>query len=245
MGDSLTARTVFVQASDTDVQAYFAQPEGDESRGGVVVIHHLPGFDRWTKEIVRRFAVMGYDAIAPNLYWREAPDASPDDAAALVRANGGISDDQLVRDVEAATGYLRTLPTSNGKVGVIGHCSGGRQAVLAGCRTDVDAVVDCYGAYVAGTPMPGFPIKVTNLVDQLPNLGAPVLGLFGNEDKTPSPEHVDELESILSDLGKSFEIHRYDGAGHGFFTTDRPAFRVEAALDGWERITTFFGTNLA
>ena len=76
-------------------------------RGGVVVIHHMPGYDRGTKEITRRFAELGYDAICPNLYWREAPGAAPDDAAAAARAKGGVPDERLIGDVGGAAAYLR------------------------------------------------------------------------------------------------------------------------------------------
>jgi carboxymethylenebutenolidase len=245
MSDSLTARTIQIDGDGGDpVEAYVAAPEGDGPRGGVVVIHHMPGYDRATKEIVRRFAELGYDAICPNLYFREAPGAAPDDAAATARAQGGVPDGRLVGDVAGAAAYLRSLPTSNGKVGVIGYCSGGRQSVLAACNVDLDAAVDCYGAFVTGTPPEGFPLKVGNLVDQLPNLRCPVLGLFGNDDKTPSPEHVDEFEKLLKENDKPYEFHRYDDAGHAFFAVDRPSYRVEAANDGWQRIGSFFATNL-
>jgi len=181
------------------IEAYLARPAHDATRGGVVVIHHMPGFDRATKEIVRRFAELGYDAVCPNLYHREAPGADPDDAAAAARAAGGVPDDRLLGDVAGAAAYLRRLPTGNGRVGVIGYCSGGRQAVLAGCRLDIDAAVDCYGAFVTGTPPPGHPLQVRNLVPLLADLRCPLLGLFGNDDRFPSPEHVDELERLLRD----------------------------------------------
>jgi carboxymethylenebutenolidase len=210
-----------------------------------VVIHHMPGYDRATKEMVRRFAELGYDAICPNLYSREAPGAAPDDAAAVARAQGGVPDERLLGDVAGAAAHLRSLPTSNGKVGVIGHCSGGRQAVLAACNLDLDACVDCYGAYVTGVVPEDWPVRITNLVDQLPGLRCPVLGLFGNEDKFPSPEHVDEFEQILQDSGATYEFHRYDDAGHGFFAVDRPSYRVAAANDGWQRIATFYGRYLS
>jgi carboxymethylenebutenolidase len=193
---------------------------------------------------VRRFAELGYDAICPNLYWREAPGASPDDAAATARAQGGVPDDRLVGDVGGAAEYLRSLPTSNHKVGVIGYCSGGRQSVLAACNLQLDAAVDCYGAFVVGTPPEGFPLQVTNLVDQLPNLSAPLLGLFGQEDSHPSPEQVAELDQILTADGKEHEFHTYEDAGHAFFSVDRPAYRVAAANDGWERIEKFYATHL-
>jgi carboxymethylenebutenolidase len=245
MSDSLTATMIAMTGAGGDsIPAYLARPDGDARRGGVVVIHHMPGFDRSTKEIVRRFAELGFDAICPNLHHRDAPGAAPDDAAAASRAKGGVTDEQLLGDVAGAVDHLRGLDTSNSKVGVIGYCSGGRQTVLAACNLDVDAAVDCYGAYVTGTPPAEFPLKITNLVDQLPNLRCPLLGLFGNDDQHPSPEHVDELERLLKEHGKQFEIHRYDGAGHAFFSPDRPSYRVAAANDGWERIDDFFGTYL-
>jgi carboxymethylenebutenolidase len=245
MSDSMTAQTIRITGHDGDeVEAYLARPTEEGKRGGVVVIHHMPGYDRGTKEIVRRFAELGYDAVMPNLYWREAPGAAPDDAAAAARAQGGVPDERLIGDVAGAAEYLRSLPSSNGKVGVIGYCSGGRQSVLAACNVDLDAAVDCYGAFVTGQPPEGFPLKITNLVDQLPNLRCPLLGLFGNDDQHPSPEQVDELDRILDEQGKPHEFHRYDGAGHAFFNTDRPAYRPETAADGWERVAAFYKTHL-
>ncbi|WP_042380682.1 dienelactone hydrolase family protein [Streptacidiphilus melanogenes] len=245
MYESMIATLVRIPGHAGDeIEAYVARPEAEFRRGGVVVIHHMPGWDRGSKEITRRFAELGYDAVCPNLYTREAPGASPDDAAAVARAQGGVPDDRLIGDVAAAAAYLRALPTSNGKVGVIGYCSGGRQSVLAACNTDVDAAVDCYGAFVTGEVPTEFPLKITNLVDQLPNLGAPLLGLFGAEDRYPSPEQVDELERILTAEGKPFEFHRYEGAGHAFFANERPSYNVAAANDGWERIERFFGAYL-
>ena len=241
----MTTETIRIAGNNGDeIEAYVARPSDEGKRGGVVVIHHMPGYDRGTKEIVRRFAELGYDAICPNLYWREAPGAAPDDAAATARANGGVPDEQLIGDVDGAAKHLRSLKQSNGKVGVIGHCSGGRQSVLAACNLDLNAAVDCYGAFVTGTPPEGFPLKVTNLVDQLPNLACPLLGLFGNDDQYPSPEQVNELEEILKANDKTYEFNRYDDAGHAFFANDRPSYRPAAANDGWERIAKFYDEYL-
>lgn len=245
MSDAMNAETIRIDGHGGDeIEAYLARPAHDRPRGGVVVIHHLPGYDRATKEMTRRFAELGYDAICPNLYWREAPGAAPDDAAASARAQGGIPDQRLVGDVAGAAAHLRALATSHGKVAVIGHCSGGRQAVLAACNVDLDAAVDCYGAFVTGTPPADFPLKVSNLVDELPGLRAPLLGLFGNEDSHPSPAQVAELDEILTANDKPHEFHSYDDAGHAFFAVDRPSYRVAAANDGWERIARFFTTHL-
>ena len=181
--DAVLAETVNIHGHGGDlVEAYTARPLAPGPRGGVLVIHHMPGYDRGTKEIVRRFAELGYNAICVNLYSREAPGASPDDAAATARANGGVPDERFVGDAAGAADWLRALPTSNGRVGSIGYCSGGRQAFLTSIEVDVQAAVDCYGAFVVGTPPEGFPLQVRPLADRVPEVHAPVLGLFGNED---------------------------------------------------------------
>src|ERR1019366_7278268 len=106
----------------------------------------MPGYDEGTKEIARKFAANGYAALIPNLYLREAPGASSDDAAATVRSLGGVPDERLVGDIAGAVAHLKSLSTSNGKVASIGFCSGGRQSFLVGCRLPLDGVIDCYGA---------------------------------------------------------------------------------------------------
>jgi carboxymethylenebutenolidase len=246
MTDAMRAETIHITGHDGDeIEAYLAQPLDVGPYGGVVVIHHMPGYDAGTKEITRTFAANGYLAICPNLYSRDAPGASPDDAAAAVRAQGGVPDERLVGDVAGALAHLKSLPTSNGRGATIGYCSGGRQSFLAACSLPLEAAVDCYGAFVVGTPPAGMPLKVGPIVDLAPNLSCPLLGLFGAEDKYPSPADVAELEKALVEAGKTYEFHSYDGAGHAFFSTDRPAYRPEAATDGWARIWDFFGRYLA
>ena len=244
IGDLRATTIRIVGHGGDDIEAYSARPTDPGSRGGVVVIHHLPGYDVAMKDIVRRFAATGYDAVCPNLYSRDAPGADPDDAAAAVRAAGGVADERLVGDVAGAAAYLRALDSSNGKAGVIGFCSGGRQSVLAACRLSLDAAVDCYGAFVTGNPPPEHPIKVTPLYDDLPNLSCPLIGMFGNDDRYPSPEQVDELDALLTQHGKAHEFHRYDDAGHAFFSPDRPSYRQAAAMDGWTRIDEAFARLL-
>jgi carboxymethylenebutenolidase len=244
--DAMSAGTVTVTGhGGAEVEAYLAAPLAPGSRGGVVVIHHMPGYDRETKEFVRRFAAAGYNALCPNLYFREAPGVDPDDAAAAVRAAGGVPDERLVGDVSGAADYLRGLDGANGRIGVIGHCSGGRQAFLSACSLSVDAAVDCYGAFVVEEAPEGLPRVMRPILHLAPQLRAPLLGLFGAEDRFPSPDSVAALDAELTRLDKPHEFHSYSGAGHGFFSPDRPAYRVEAALDGWRRIFDFFGEHLS
>lgn len=245
MYDATLAETVYFPGHDGDLlEAYSARPLDSAPRGGVVVIHHLPGYDRETKEFVRRFAVMGFNAVCPNLYTRIAPGASYDDAAAAARAQGGVPDEQVVGDVAGSVAWLKALSNSNGKVATIGHCSGGRHSFLVSTHLDLDAAIVCYGGLIVGETPPQLPSMVP-LVDRSPLVRCPILGLFGNDDQFPTPAQVDELEKTLQSNGKDVEFHRYDGAGHAFFGPDRPAYRVEAALDGWARIKQFLDKHLA
>jgi carboxymethylenebutenolidase len=244
MYDAMLAETVMITGTDGDtIEAYSARPLDPAPRGGVVVIHHMPGYDEPSKEIVRNFAFHGYNAVMPNLYWREAPGASPDDAAAAGRAKGGVPDHRLVGDVAGSMTYLKNLSNSNGKVAAIGYCSGGRQSFLSAVSLQLDAAVDCYGAFVTGEAREG--TTMVPIVDKTPSLSCPLLGLFGNDDQYPSPAQVDELEEALKANGKTYEFHRYDGAGHAFFSVNRPAYRPEAAMDGWQQIFAFYGRYLS
>src|SRR5690242_18490883 len=128
--------TISVRGHNGDVlEAYFARPLGVASAPGVVVIHHMPGWDPWTFEVARKLAEHGYVAIAPHLFSRLGPGAW-DDLAAAGRAAGGMPDAQVVGDVGACVEFLRDQPLANGKVGVIGFCSGGRHAYMMACKLD-------------------------------------------------------------------------------------------------------------
>jgi len=246
MTDALRAETVTIEGhGDDEIEAYLARPLDGAPHGGVVVIHHMPGYDESTKEMVRKFAAHGYAALCPNLYSREAPGADPDDAAAAARAAGGVPDDRLVGDVDGAARYLRSLDGANGRIGVIGHCSGGRQTFLSACSLRIDAAVDCYGAFVVNEPPANMSITMKPVLGLAPQLSCPLLGLFGAEDTFPGPEETAKLSAELDKLGKAHEFHTYDGAGHAFFAVDRPAYRVEAAVDGWQKIFDFFGRTLS
>ena len=239
--EAMMAETVNMHGHQENlIDAYLARPMGPGPYPGVVVIHHMPGWDEATKEIARKFAHHGYVAISPNLHYREGK-GTPEENSASVRAAGGMPDDRTMGDVKGAMAYLRTLPYLNGKVGIIGYCSGGRQAYLAACTLPgVDAAIDCYGGGVIARPeelnqrQPVAPIEYTK------NLGCPLLGLFGREDQRPSSEDVAKTEEELKKWGKKYEFHMYENAGHAFFSVDRPNYRQEAAMDGWKQVFRWF-----
>ena len=229
--EALFAETVLMRGHQGDqIDAYLARPLGVSAAPGVVVIHHMPGWDGPTKEIARRFAHHGYVAISPNLHFREGK-ATPQENSASVRAAGGMPDDRTMGDVQGAVDYLRALPYVNGRVGVIGYCSGGRQSYLAACTVrGFDAAIDCYGGGVVAKPEELTPRQPVAPIELTRDLQCPLLGLFGVEDTRPSPADTAKTKEALDKFGKTYEFHTYDNAGHAFFAVDRPQYRQAAAV---------------
>ena len=246
MYEGMLAETVTMTGARGDIiNAYFARPLGPGPFPGLVLAHHLPGWDEWYREIARRFAYHGYAALCPNLYFREG-HGTPEDVAAKVRGAGGVPDGQVVGDLAGTLAYLRSLPYVNGKAGVFGTCSGGRHAFLVACRVPgFAALVDCWGGRVVMSKDELSPMQPVSPLDYVADLSCPLLGIFGQEDRNPSPEQVDRLEAELKQHGKTYEFYRYPNAGHGFFYYDRPSYRQEQAVDGWSKIWAFLAQHLA
>ena len=244
--EGMLAETITIKGHNGDmINAYFTRPLGPGPFPGIVLVHHLPGWDEFSRETARRFTQHGYVTICTNLYFRVG-HGTPGDVAAAARSAGGVPDDGVVGDSEAAMNYLKSLPYSNGKVGIIGPCSGGRHTYLVACRTKgFDAAVDLWGGGVVTAADRLTPNQPVQPLDYTKDLSCPLLGLFGEEDQNPSPDQVKQHEEELKKYGKTYEFHRYPGAGHGFFYYDRPAYRQEQAMDGWEKVFDFFGRHLA
>jgi carboxymethylenebutenolidase len=243
----ITAETIAFTGHNGDIgEAYLARPQGADPYPGVVLIHHMPGWDEWMTEQARKLAHHGFLTICPHLYFREGP-GSPDDVGARVRAAGGVPDAQVMGDAAGSAAYLRAQPYCNGKVAVMGFCSGGRHAFLAACTVPgFDALVDCWGGNVIvddpkllNDKRPVAPIDYANKLD------CPVIGLFGNEDANPTADQVNRTEAVLKKFGKDYEFHRYDGVGHAFFNYERPGFKPEPMLEGWKKVFAFLDRHLA
>ena len=243
--EGMVAETVTVRGYESGwIHAYMSRPLGTGPYPGVVIIPHMPGWDELNREIARRFSQHGYVAICPNIYERVG-HGLPGDIAAKARETGGIYDDSVMGDCEGALDYIKSLPYSSGKAGVIGMCSGGRHAFLAGCKVSgFDAAVDCWGGRVVMSDeelSPACPVSPLSLTAQL---SCPLLGIFGNDDMFPTPDQVDLHEQELKKHGKDYEFHRYDGAGHAFWSYDRDAYRPVQAMDSWNKVFAFFEKHL-
>jgi carboxymethylenebutenolidase len=245
---SLSAETISMRGNSGDeIDAYLAVPAGAGPFPGVVVIQHIFGVDEWIMEVCRRLAHHGYVALAPNLYARigSLGSGAPEDLAARLRSRGGLSDDIVVGDLQGAVDALRARADASGRVGTIGFCMGGRLAYLAACRVSgLAAAVDCWGGGVAPAPGQQGPPAAVAPVELTERMAAPLLGIFGNDDSHPDPAEVDRTEAALRAHNKTYEFHRYDGAGHGFFNWSAAAYRRDQATDGWSRVFAFYGRHL-
>ena len=128
---------------------------------------------------------------------------------------------------------------------MIGFCSGGRQTFLAACKMpELSAAVDCWGGRVIAKPEELTARQPVAPIDYAPELTVPLLGIFGQDDANPNPEQVNQTEEILRKHGKTYEFHRYEGAGHGFFAVDRPNYRSVQATDAWQKVWAWYDKYL-
>lgn len=244
--EGMIAETVSMQGANGDwINAYSARPLGPGPFPGIVVVHHVPGWDEWYREATRKFAHHGYAALSPNLYHR-AGDGTSEDIAAAVRAEGGVPDEQALGDFAGAIAWLKAQPIHSGKTAIFGTCSGGRHAYLAACRLEgLDAAIDCWGGGVVMEPDQLSDKRPVAPLDYTADLSCPLLGIFGQEDHSPTPAQVARQEKVLQEHNKRYEFHMYPDAGHGFFYYDRPNYRQAQAVDGWKRIFDFLDRHLS
>ena len=209
---------------------YLAVPDSG-SGPGIVVIQEWWGLVDHIKEVCDRFAAEGFVALAPDLYHGKTTK-SPDEAGKLMMA---MRIDEAEKDLRAAADYLSIQDsTTSKKVGVVGFCMGGALALYTATRNPkIGACVVFYGGH-------------PNVKPDLPNLHAPMLGLYAERDGFVTPDSVRELERKLNDLGKQVEVKIYPDADHAFFNDSRPeVFNADAAADSWQRTIEFLRENLA
>lgn len=245
MNQQIIAEVVTISGDGGDrIPAYLARPLAIGPYGSVMVLHHRDGWDGGSKEITRRLAAEGFVALMPHLHHRNGPGLEPELAAARAQESGGIADSQVLGDTLGAKAHIVDQPFANGKVGMIGYCSGGRQAFMVACHEPFDATVTCYGGRIVAGPDELHEKMPVAAIDMTPGLQGPVLGLFGAHDTKPSPEHVAHLTAELEKHGKDYRFVTYENAGHAFFAVDRPSYNPEAATKGWAEVLSFFHQHL-
>jgi carboxymethylenebutenolidase len=213
----------------TTASAYLALPASGKGPG-VVVIQEWWGLVPHIKEIADRFAAAGYVALAPDLYHGETT-TSPDRAGKLMMS---LRIDAAATELSAMVQYLRDhLAVEPKKIGTVGFCMGGLLSLYTASKNpQVAACVIFYG---------GFP----GVEPDLPNLQAPVLGLYAEKDGFVTVDSVKQLETQLKKLGKAAEIVIYPDVDHAFFNDERPeVYNAAAATDAWQRVLNFYQANL-
>jgi carboxymethylenebutenolidase len=235
----ISKKTVVVDGSDMDV--WISEPKGEGPFPALVIAVHAPANvgienDPFTLDLLERYAAAGYVCAAPFIFHWWPVEAPMDDKRPHLR------DDHLVADLEAGFALLDGMPNvDSNRIGILGHCMGGRHAWMAACHNDrYKAVVVLYGGGIKETRGEGS----TPPIEMAANIPCPVLGLFGNEDKNPSPGDVDDYESALKAAGVEYEFHRYDGASHAFQDFNRERYNEQASNDAWKKILVFLADKL-
>ena len=224
------SKTVSYKSGDETVQGVLYTPSGKGPFPGLIVVHEWWGLNDWVKDQASKLADQGYAALAVDLY-RGKVATTPDEAHQIMR---GVPEDRAKRDLHAAFEFLASQSNvKKDRIGSIGWCMGGGYALdVALQEPTLAATVINYG-HLATDP------------DALKKINAPILGLFGAQDKGITPEDVQKFEQTMKQLGKKIEVKEYDDAGHAFENpNNKQGYREADAQDAWKRTVEFLASTL-
>jgi carboxymethylenebutenolidase len=239
-GAGLVQSQVEIDAGDRKIPAYLARP----AKGGrfpvIFVYSEIFGVHEWIKDICRRLAKAGYVAIAPDLFVRAGDPSKLTDFPAIMKIVGATPDAQVTSDTAATLKWLKAQPFADMKrLGVTGFCWGGGKTWLAVERfPEFKAGVAWYGPLAKNAYPQTAPIELAK------DLHAPVLGLYGGQDKGIPQADVEAMRAALKAAGKTgSEIIVYPNAQHGFLADYRPSYNAADAADAWAKMLAFFKKN--
>lgn len=244
----LPQEILYAGAGGEMVGGYIAHP--DENGGpwpGLIVIHEAGGLGDHIKDVVRRFANVGYLALGVDLYTREGGPPPADDLQAILTRLFSMPDKRILADLTGAADLLRNRPDCSGKVGCIGFCMGGRLTLLFACASDrLDAAVDCWGGFIdmATTQERCTRQRPTPPLEIARELRCPLMAAIGAEDSNPSPAIGERLRETLERTPHQTCVDIYEGAGHAFFADYRPTYRPGPAAELWRRVLVFLSDHL-
>jgi carboxymethylenebutenolidase len=240
----LTTGEVTIPVGDFRMPAYRAMPAGGQNLPVVLVVSEIFGVHEYIADTARRFAKLGYLAIAPELFVRQGDAQSYGEVARLLaEVISKVPDAQVMADLDACVAWARGHGGDAAKVGVTGFCWGGRITWLYSAHSPaVKAGVAWYGRLVGAAN----PLQPRHPVDVAGGLKGPVLGLYGAEDTGIALDTVEQMKKALaagSAAARQSTFVVYPGAPHAFHADYRPSFRKEAAEDGWARCIAWFKTH--
>jgi carboxymethylenebutenolidase len=237
----LVAGEVKIPVPGGEIPAYRAMPDHGGPFPTILVVHEVFGVHEHIKDICRRLAKAGYFAVAPYLYAREGDVVGKTDIKEVLATVHKVPEPQVASDLDATVAWAKgTGKADTARLGITGFCWGGRQVWLyAAHNPDVKAAVAWYGPL----QIPKSENTPVNPPDEVAQMNAPVLGLYGGADANISAAQIDTMRAAIKAAGKSSEIIVYPNTPHGFNADYRPSYRPEQAKDGWNRMLVWFKKN--
>jgi carboxymethylenebutenolidase len=242
--DGIDAGEVYVNVTGGAIPAYRARPSGKTGAPVIVVAHEIFGVHEHIRDICRRFAKLGYYAIAPSLYARFGDPGKYDMAHLKDLFSDIVSrvpDDEVVGDVDATVAFAKSDGGDTARLGITGYCWGGRVVWLyAAHNRDLRAGVAWYGP-LAGEASA---LRPHTAIELAPQIKAPVLGLYSGLDKNITAADVDAMRKALAASGNTnSRIDVFADAQHGFFADYRPSYNEADAKEAWSRALGWFKAN--
>ena len=233
-----------VKVGDYNMPVYEARPEAGKDHPIILVISEVWGVHEYIRDSARRFAKAGFYAVAPELFEREGGVGHLPNIQDVLKIVFAHPREQTLGDTTAAVNWAKTRPNVKAdRVGVTGWCWGGGAVMqIAATNPDMKAAVAWYGP--PARPFKSASGDVTGF-DVAKDIKIPFLGLFGAEDKGPTPEDAKKFGDMVKANGNPHvEIVIYPGAGHGFHDDYRPSYNAAAASDAWTKCTNWFNKYL-
>ncbi len=234
----LVAGAVKIPVADGEIPAYRAQPARGENFPIVLVIQEIFGVHEHIQDITRRFAKLGYLAIAPELFVRQGDVSKLSNIDEIRPIVAKVPDAQVLSDLDATVAWAAKSAQGNAqRVGITGFCWGGRITWLyAAHNPQVKAGVAWYGRLVGNATE----LQPTHPVDIAAKLKVPVLGLYGGKDTGITLDTVEQMRDRLKSSSSKSQIIVYPDAPHAFYADYRPSYREKEAKDGWNRLQAWF-----
>ena len=235
---------VKIPVADGEIPAYRAMPDTKNKKFPIVlVIHEIFGVHEWIQDISRRFAKLGYMAVAPALYARQGDVKTIKEIRQLQRdIFSKIPDTQAMSDLDATIAWAKTSGGNTKKLSITGFCWGGRITWLyAAHNPDVDAGAAWYGRLVPGEQKN--PVQPTMPIDVAKDLKVPVIGFYGGQDRGIPLDTVQRMQDELKKGKSKSEIVVYPTAQHGFHADYRESYNKEASEEAWKKLQDWFKKN--
>ncbi|WGV28570.1 dienelactone hydrolase family protein [Halotia branconii] len=237
----LVAGAVKIPVKDGEIPAYRAMPAKGKNFPTILVIHEIFGVHEHMQDVCRRFAKLGYLAIAPELFVRQGDVSKLSSIDEIRPVVAKVPDTQVMSDLDATVDWaMKSSKGNTNKLGITGFCWGGRITWLyAAHNPKVNAGVAWYGRLVGDDTE----LTPKHPVDIAANLKVPILGLYGGKDTGIPLDTVEQMREALKSSNSKSKIIVYPNASHAFFADYRPSYREEAAKDGWQRLKAWFNQH--